>query len=216
MHSVKTISILIFVTAFTGCAELMRHRTYVDEMENQDEGLFVAGQDFQTVAGDTGEAYRSGRDIVARTPASEIEMTQRVEHSSLIKELAEKEAALNPYQNALYTRAEDYLESPSEKIYFLNLSDEEKVEYLDSRSFKSYSSGRSQYGRGLASLQPVYSNTITMGMSKDDVVQLWGKPARVDIAGNPANQNERWAFYGNGGVRYIYFGSGRVEGWNLE
>ncbi len=201
---------------FTGCAELLNNRSFVDEMDNQEEDMFVAGRDFQTVAGDSGEAFRSKKEIVGRTPASEMEMAERAEERSIYRELRNKEAGLTPYQKSLYRVAEQYMDSPSEKIYFLNLSDTEKVEYLDSRNFKSYSAGRVSNARDLASLQPVYSQTLNLGMTKDDVVNSWGRPSRVDIAGNPMNENERWAFYGNGGVRYIYFEGGRVEGWNLQ
>ncbi len=208
--------VLMMMTMFSGCAELLQNRSFVEEMDNQPDEMFVAGRDFPTVAGDSGSAYRSREEIGSRTPASEVEMAQRAEERSIYTELRDKEAALTPYQHSLYRVAEQYMETPSEKIYFLNLSDSEKVEYLDSRNFKSYSANHMKGARGLASLQPVYSQTLNMGMSKDDVIQSWGRPSRVDIAGNPANENERWAFYGNGAVRYIYFEGGRVEGWNVQ
>ena len=207
---------ITMLSLFSGCAEFLQNRSFVDEMDQQSEDLFVANRDFQTVAGDSGDAYRTSEQIMERTPASATEMAARAEVRSIQKELRDKEMTLTPYQQNLYRVAGQYLETPSEKIYFLNLSDAEKVDYLDSRSFSSYSSVRTQNGRELASLQPVYNSTLSLGMSKDDVVQSWGRPARIDIAGNPANENERWAFYGNGGVRYIYFESGRVEGWNLQ
>lgn len=213
----RAIFLLMILSMFTGCAEFMRNRSFVDEMENQDEDLFVANRDFPTVAGDSGMAYRSREEIKGRTPASEMEISQRAEERSIYKELRDKESVLSPYQQSLYRVAEQYLETPSEKIYFLNLSDSEKLEYLDARNFRSYRANTKVRGaRELASLQPVYGKTLNMGMSKDDVINSWGRPSRVDIAGNPANQNERWAFYGNGAVRYIYFEGGRVEGWNVQ
>jgi len=213
----RAIFLLTILSMFTGCAEFMRNRSFVDEMENQDEDLFVANRDFPTVAGDSGMAYRSKEEISSRTPASEMEMSQRAEERSIYKELRDKESTLSPYQQSLYRVAEQFLETPSEKIYFLNLSDTEKLEYLDARNFRSYRANTKVQGaRELASLQPVYGKTLNMGMSKDDVINSWGRPSRVDIAGNPANQNERWAFYGNGAVRYIYFEGGRVEGWNVQ
>lgn len=212
----KMLLILSMLSLFSGCAELLQRRSFIDEMDHQDDELFVAGRDFPTVAGDSGEAYRSQEEINERTPASEMEMAQRAEERSIHRELSIKESTLTPYQQSLYQVAGQYLHSPSEKIYFLNLSDEEKVEYLDSRSLRNYNTNRSGAGRGLASLQPIYSNALSLGMTKDQVVQTWGRPARVDVAGNPINENERWAFYGNGGVRYVFFESGRVEGWNLQ
>jgi hypothetical protein len=50
-------------------------------------------------------------------------------------------------------------------------------------------------------------------MSKTQVLQSWGEPARVDIAGNPSNENERWLYSMNGASKYIYFEAGEVQGW---
>jgi hypothetical protein len=51
-------------------------------------------------------------------------------------------------------------------------------------------------------------------MSKDDVSSSWGKPMRRDVAGNPSQGNERWSYYRNGVLKYIYFAGGKVEGWS--
>lgn len=212
----RAIFLLVQLSMFSGCAEFLHNRSFVDEMDHQDEDFFVANRDFPTVAGDSGAGHRSKEEINSRTPATEMEKNQRAEEGSIYKELRDKESTLSPYQQSLYRVAEQHLEGPSEKIYFLNLSDEQKMEYLDSRNFKSYRAANVSRARGLASLQPVYGKTLNMGMNKDDVIESWGKPSRVDIAGNPANQNERWAFYGNGGVRYIYFEGARVAGWNIK
>ena len=40
-----------------------------------------------------------------------------------------------------------------------------------------------------------------------------GKPMRVEIAGNPRYENERWLYRMNGASKYIYFESGQVQGW---
>ncbi len=50
-------------------------------------------------------------------------------------------------------------------------------------------------------------------MSKNDIVASLGKPARVEIAGNPSYENERWVYQFNGSSKYIYFESGVVQGW---
>ena len=45
-------------------------------------------------------------------------------------------------------------------------------------------------------------------------MQNWGRPDRMDVAGDPKFQNERWAYQRDGVTNYIYFENGRVEGWN--
>lgn len=55
--------------------------------------------------------------------------------------------------------------------------------------------------------------TVGMGMSKNEVLDQLGRPSKVEVAGNPANENERWGYLANGAMKYIYFESGYVEGW---
>lgn len=57
---------------------------------------------------------------------------------------------------------------------------------------------------------------LHLGMTKGDVVSSWGQPQGVDFAGDPRMQNERWSFYSQGRVHYVYFEGGRVQGWNLQ
>ena len=61
---------LMMVLQLTGCA-FMENRTFITEMEQESDGVFVAGRDFRTVPGDTGKAYRSREDIMMRTPPTE-------------------------------------------------------------------------------------------------------------------------------------------------
>jgi hypothetical protein len=44
---------------------------------------------------------------------------------------------------------------------------------------------------------------------------MWGRPAQVEVAGNPDNENERWTFFESGSMRQVYFESGSVQGWNI-
>ena len=62
----------------------------------------------------------------------------------------------------------------------------------------------------------IHSAELFLGMNKSEVTQVWGKPARVEVAGNPINQNERWSFKEDGNVRQVYFEGGKVQGWALD
>jgi outer membrane protein assembly factor BamE (lipoprotein component of BamABCDE complex) len=50
-------------------------------------------------------------------------------------------------------------------------------------------------------------------MSKSDVMNHLGHPTRVEVAGNPSYENERWLYTRNGASNYVYFEAGHVEGW---
>lgn len=217
MRNFSFLVILSMATLTSGCAALLQNRTFIDEMDHQTDSFFVAGRDFETVPGDSGVPYRNDEEIRMRTPASESEAYNMAHNAALYQELTKKERNLNPRQRKLYNEAMPYLETISEKIYFLGLSAYEQADYLSARQIPidaPYEMARPS--RGLASLQPIYNQTLNLGMSKDEVVNMWGRPARVEVAGNPQNENERWAFYENGQVKFVYFEGGTVQGWNIQ
>jgi hypothetical protein len=198
----------------SGCAGMLENRTFIDEMDRPTDSLFVPGEDFSYTPGDDGVPHRSMNEVMQRTPASEQELNRRSESSSILAELAMKERKLRPVDRELYNQMRDQLESPSEKIYFLGLSHRDKLDYIQSRRIDL--DNRNKPSRGIASLKPVYRSALNLGMSKDQVIDMWGRPARVEVAGNPGNENERWSFYESGSLRQVYFESGSVEGWNIQ
>jgi hypothetical protein len=62
-----------------------------------------------------------------------------------------------------------------------------------------------------------YDSKLSMGMSKDQVRRLYGKPFEVLIAGHPYAENERWQYSETLREtidhRIIYFEAARVVGW---
>lgn len=215
--NLRNLIIFGLVTQLFSCAHMLENRTFIDQMDNQREDIFVPGEDFSYVPGDAGAPFRSKEEIAMRTPASEYERKSRAEDSSLYRELSFRERRLTMREREIYNHIQDQLETPSEKIYYLSLSPNERREYLDSRMMEYPQRGYGRSGaRGLASLQPIYRNSLELGMTKDDVVNRWGRPARVEVAGNPTHENERWAFYENGSIKYVYFEGGAVQGWNMQ
>lgn len=211
---------LIMVLQLTGCA-FMENRTFISEMEHETDGVFVAGRDFRTIPGDSGKAYRSREDIMMRTPATEMNKEQRDELRSQKSELTMKEEKLQGYDRELYESVDPYFDTMEERLYFLSLSPSEREQWVDYRQMsinkpvKSYRPS----SRGIASIDPAGLNNdrqITQGMSKQQVISLWGRPSRVDIAGDPRLQNERWSYYSNGSAQQVYFENGSVEGWHLQ
>jgi|GEM_PF-899624 hypothetical protein len=64
---------------------------------------------------------------------------------------------------------------------------------------------------------------ITLGMSMEDVIRLWGNPGSVDHAGDQPTLNERWTYIQGlisesqiAPVRIVYFEKGRVSGWKIS
>lgn len=246
MKIMTIISLLFFITS---CAELLTHRTFIDQMDNDNDPLFIPGEDFNVLSGDSGTPHRTHSEIMERTPVSGLSKQQILEERSLVKELRNQELALGVHERERYYELMPYFESISEKIYYLRLSSREKMEYEDSllpetnrverslASSPSYNarggilndyipSDNSDFyenrGRAPAAVTPYEyiedesSDEIFVGMTKTEVRSIWGGPNRVEVAGNPREENERWAFYHNGSVKLVYFEQGLVQGWQID
>lgn len=205
------------LTLFSGCAALLEERSYIDEMDRDSDGFFVAGRDFPVMNGDSGEAFRSREEIQKRTPASKRSKAREDERLSLEKELRDKLSEQDEEVLRAYQRDGQYLESDSERLYYLSMNGEERTNYIntkiqdmsDEEAFKKNS-------REFLKRRSVRTQEIAEGMSKNEVVELWGKPTKVEVAGHPKFENERWSFAEGGQVKRIYFEGGKVQGWSLD
>jgi hypothetical protein len=205
---------VLLLGLLTSCSGLMPDRSYIAEMNRESDPYFVAGKDFPMVSGDSGEAFRSREEIKKRTPASERNQQKLKEDESLKLELEQKEADIPEENLGQYTKDKKYLPSESDKLYYLSLSPRERGSYISSKKMDM----QDDLGKRQDFIQnhSVHSKELYLGMDKTEVLQAWGKPVRVDVAGNPKNQNERWQFMEDGSVKQIYFESGKVQGWALD
>ncbi len=198
----------------SGCSLLVPERSYIDEMNRESDPLLMAGRDFPIVGGDSGAVFRSRDEIKRRTPAGERETKKNAEALSLRRELEEKEADLSEQSVEQYARDKKYLPGDSDKLYYLSLSAAERSNYIGIRKQDMQSDlGKHQ---DFIENHSVHSTELYLGMNKTQVIQTWGRPVRVEIAGNPKNQNERWSYNEDGSVKQIYFESGKVQGWALD
>lgn len=198
----------------SSCSGFLPDRSYIEEMNRDSDPFFQAGKDFPVVSGDTGEVGRSRQEIQKRTPASERSRTQMKEMESIKQELLDKEADIPEEFVGQYTKDKKYLPTDSDKLYYLSLSPSERGGYINvKRQDMQEDSGK---GQDFIQKQSIHNTELYLGMAKPQVLQAWGKPSRIEIAGNPKNQNERWSFYEDGSVKQIYFEGGKVQGWALD
>ena len=130
-------------------------------------------------------------------------------------------------------RIEGRIHSSREKKQYFGVrgalkTDRERLQFLSMPTYEARE--RWATTRGLASQEENHSdeiskiidtNDIALGMSQKAVVESWGDPDSVEVAGNPIYGNERWRFNrfvsGQEGYqkeqRIIYFEGGRVVGW---
>ncbi|MFP5386815.1 MAG: hypothetical protein ACLGHN_12090 [Bacteriovoracia bacterium] len=210
--SFRPLVISLLLSLPIGCTHFHTGRTYLTEMEQDDSSFFTPRNDFPVVAGDTGRYWMSERERKARTPASEDEMRDDLAGRTLKRELRELESVQTEENFEFYNQYQHKLSTISEKIYFLRLPPYERREYLLSRGFLSDS--RAPAFSDKDRVFAVRQQNILLGMTKGDVLESWGKPLRVEVAGNPRNENERWLYRMNGASKFIYFESGQVQGWD--
>ncbi len=223
---VKNRNLLILLCLMLlGSCSMFEHRDYSDVMSEYqyDEPVFRANQDFMIVSGDSGRDYRLDSEVQKRTPASAEQAHISLYEASLRRELKHLEFRLTEDEYYEFNSMRDRIGSVSEQIYYLRLNHVQREEYLMLRKIKMptprNSRGYSAYGpKRVAFYQqpvaPVATDDVTLGMSRERVMQNWGNPVKREIAGNPTSGNERWAFKRDGKVRYIYFESGVVQGWS--
>ncbi|WP_286842687.1 hypothetical protein [Idiomarina sp. UBA4206] len=220
--------LLVLSMILTSCAGIYPGRSFIDEMDRDSDGAWVAGRDFPTVAGDSGQAYRGPDEIARRTPASAFAKEQSEAERSINNELKHKISTLDEPTYAQYLKDKTVLSSASEEIYYLSLSPYEKAEYVrlkqaggEDKTVKPYAYLSNYKDEGNLSLRSFYQSryeerALKMGMNKQDVVASWGEPQNVDYAGDPRFQNERWSFREQGKVHRVYFENGVVHGWAVD
>lgn len=209
--SLRSIPLFLLLTLPIGCAQFHTGRSYLSEMEHDDTRFFEPRNDFPVIAGDTGRDWSTEKEMRARTPASQEDLADNLHTRTLSRELRALEQSQSEESLEFYDKHKHQLGTTSEKIYFLNLPPYERRDYLMTRGFIEEPKVEkfSLRQRSIA----MKKQDILMGMTKNDVMESWGKPVRVEIAGNPRNENERWLYNLNGASKYIYFEAGQVGGW---
>lgn len=200
-------TLLLFLAS---CADLPTGRTYLSEMEHDDSSFYRPDEDFPVVGGDaevTGmsmDEYRRNR--LPRT-AEEKELDR--EGQLLRHELQALEGVQSEDEMAAYQKYKKRLATNSERIYYLKLPRGERRQYLQDRGFLENPT------RAPASVDQALSrrSQVGIGMTKNDVMASLGRPSRVEVAGNPSFENERWLYQFGSNSKYIYFESGLVQGW---
>jgi len=115
-----------------------------------------------------------------------------------------------------YYKYKGLMRSDGERINFLRLPTMEARErFAQNRGLRTDDA----YSDAVASL--IETQDIAVGMSQKAVMESWGDPDLVEVAGDPVFGNERWKYNhyasGNDGyqkeMRLVYFEAGRVVGW---
>jgi hypothetical protein len=228
LPQIPLILALLLLLLSSGCASIYFDRSFIDQMEHTDGALFVAGSDFQVVAGDQSSPSRGPASLRNRIPRYRRERERLNQSGALAVELQEKESSLTDIEYRRYRQIFDKTSGgTSERIYYLSLSRSERGGYqrlltgnhqLRSihplnrmrRESKRFPISTNQQGEG-----------IFVGMNKSEVVQMVGPPAKIESAKKSSprsrNKGERWTYYDKGNeIRHIYFEDNQVQGWNLD
>lgn len=201
---INLLTIISLTFLSSGCAMMIPDGNgfFADlSQEESSPGFFSPGKSFPVMTGDDGESSGNYRSLASQ------DNTYR-------QELLRKENNLNYYELDRYKKDAKYLENDSDKIYYLSLDLADRERYIESR--KEESLEKEDFRGNSLIKRSVHSNELYIGMNKNEVVGIWGKPAKVEIAGHPSYQNERWSFIEDGSLKQVYFEGGRVHGWALD
>jgi hypothetical protein len=209
--SPRFLSSLFLLAITTGCADLSTGRSYLTEMEQDDAHFFSPRKDFPVLAGDSGQDWMSESERKRRTPASQDDIMEDRTSRALKAELRQLEGLQSEDSLELYNQYKHLLSGISGKIFFLKLPPRERKDYLMTKGLLAQRGPASE--TPFDKLAPRASHDIFLGMNKNEVLASMGKPFKVEVAGNPRNENERWLYRFSSRSKYIYFESGRVEGW---
>lgn len=206
---------LFILGTLSGCSLVAPNRSYVGEIDSSDENFLVPSRDFKVVGGDQVRTQRSPSSNLSRVPEDYQDSQFLQGQKILFKELTELEENLSPEEYNRYLLVKNRIASISEKIQYLrsmrnNGESPSKIAENDERIPKKIQVETPKEE------QAITEREVILGMSKQAVTKSWGRPMRVDVAGNPGRENERWAFFEQGRYKYIFFESGKVSGWLIE
>jgi len=116
-----------------------------------------------------------------------------------------------------YFKYKNYLDNDDERINFLNLNS------IDARDRYAMEKGIYYHANRFspAVRDAVSRSDIILGMNKEAVVDSWGEPATVEVAGKEIFGNERWRYVDyvetpegyQRQERIVIFEAGKVAGW---
>lgn len=189
---------------------------------------FQSGYDNDTYefrAGQSGrEFYREKQNLLENEAREELGLDNALElneaqsnalNSRLSLKRAEKNLA-NQREKRQYFNYKSAMRTDAERLYFLSLP---SVDARERWALQKGLNGKNEDHPVINTI--IEKNDVTLGMSQNAVIQSWGDPDIVEVAGNPVYRNERWKYTkmisGDEGfqqqTRVIYFESGRVVGW---
>ncbi len=196
----KRISLMFFIAVFAqSCITMDRSRS-----------SGYTGNSLNNEQDDTGEPYDE-REVRNLSPEERELYEDRMLLSRLEKAITTSE------ERAQYNRYKSTLESDKERLEFLALENyNSKERYLSS---KGYTATPNRHPRDVASL--IEQNDVAVGMGRQAVLESWGDPAQVEVAGRRENGNERWIYKEYISTpegfqeehRVLYFENGRLVGW---
>jgi hypothetical protein len=211
-NHLKEWSMVFVLFSMVSCDSLLIHREHEDVMDNEGESLFQPNKDFPVLSGDPGKKQMTKEEWDERIPKNKEEKKQFSQVQMLQKELSDLEDNLNDHEYEHYQLHKEKLSSISEKIYFL------KISSIKQRDFFLFNKGKldtfTQVNTDVR--QAIRERSVVVGMSKEAVMQSWGRPVRVEVAGNPRWENERWSFLEYGKMKTVYFERGVVSGWDMD
>jgi hypothetical protein len=205
----RYLAVLVLSFTLSACALMTRDATYTSVQD--DEFAAYAAQ-----KNGTSEAL----DELGYAPSRPLGEEEQEALAKRMKLKRMERAIPNEKEREQYYNYRPSLVSDDDRIAFLSLPTfEARDRWAMQRGIYFKSNKYAPHVRDAISRQD-----IILGMPKDAVVESWGEPATVEVAGNRYYGNERWKYVDyvttqegyQKEERIVIFESGRVVGWRRE
>lgn len=203
---IKYVAAVAFALALSGCAFMEPQNNYASVQE--DEYAAYSAQKNGTLEALDELGWSPSRRL---TPEEQTVLEKRMELHRMEKNL------LSEREREQYFNYKPYFEADQDRIDFLNLpSIEARDRYAMSKGVYFHANKFTPPVRDAVS-----KSDIILGMNKDAVIESWGEPESVEVAGSQLYGNEKWVYTeyvpSSEGYqkeeRVVIFESGKVVGW---
>lgn len=209
-----SMSFLFALSFLSACANLQRSSTsgYGDK---QSKNYGAPAKDYTGDRDRQRTAYEMGLD-----PANDLSSDDRgkINARQTVREL--EKGLKSQKEREQYSKVLPWLRNDEEKAEFL------RVPTLEGRQLWVNNHGIWDRAKMPAPemKELIETQDISVGMPRDYVKKSWGEPLGVEVSGNPIYHNERWKYQRfistpdgyKKEIRFVYFESGRVVGWETE
>lgn len=208
----KAFALILIVAGLSACSMLRRHP----------ESGYSEYRDFYNIQRDYEQERMAYEESLAREeigfgPTKVLNEQEAEQLNQRLQLKAMEQNLRTQKEKKQYYQYKSRMRTDKERMYFLSLPS------IQARDRWAFQMGFTAEDGGFSgeTAELIENNDISLGMTQKAVLESWGDPELVEVAGNPVYGNERWKYSkfisSESGyrreIRVVYFENGVVAGW---